>query len=360
MAWFSGKVSIGGFPDLAGAVNKFQESVKILRRTSIMLSVLKRSLNQAAMKASVCHIFQIKILASGLWPSDRKALFDPVMGFMGQKGEETAVESSQNPPKIEEKEEAKTDGSTQSHEKTVLEDDKQDVKLEKDNEHSEAVERVDSMISDPGKAESESESLDSPDSEEQKESIDMVISEVSDSKEVKLDSAIDQVEDAEPVPAKSTDAVDIHENAGGGSPEDPVLPGSYSIFVEETNSVQEFLLPNVLPSYEAEGTVSESVFVENESNSKRVEVGEQTNDSETDVKEELCLSSATIIPASADSTHELEKMRLEMKMMESALQGATKQAQKLTDVILGLGEGLENISFSYSLSHMHHFSFLNK
>lgn len=32
MAWFSGKVSLGGFPDIAGAVNKFQESVKNIEK----------------------------------------------------------------------------------------------------------------------------------------------------------------------------------------------------------------------------------------------------------------------------------------------------------------------------------------
>lgn len=32
MAWFSGKVSLGGFPDLTGAVNKFQESVKNIEK----------------------------------------------------------------------------------------------------------------------------------------------------------------------------------------------------------------------------------------------------------------------------------------------------------------------------------------
>lgn len=32
MAWFSGKVSLGGFPDLAGAVNKLSESVKNIEK----------------------------------------------------------------------------------------------------------------------------------------------------------------------------------------------------------------------------------------------------------------------------------------------------------------------------------------
>ncbi|GMI82079.1 golgin candidate 5 [Hibiscus trionum] len=359
MAWFSGKVSLGGFPDLAGAVNKFQESVKNIEKNFDNALGFEEESESSSNEAS------------GLWSSDRK-------------GEETAdessekLESSQNTHKVVEKEETETDSSNQSHEKTALEDDKQDVKLEKDNKHSEAVERANSVISDPGKAEPESEtqpvsaepsqttlqnveSSDTQDSEDQKESIDMAISEGPDSREVKLDSAVVyQVELAEPVPAKSTDAIDIREskdeqntqtkeileksspvkseepsnrlNAAAGGPEESVPPSSHSISVEETNSAQEFPLPNVLPSYEAEGMVSESVFVENVSNTVR----EQTNNGETDVKEERRLSSATIMPASADSTHELEKVRKEMKMMESALQGAAKQAQAKADEIANL------------------------
>lgn len=32
MAWFSGKVSLGNFPDFAGAVNKLSESVKNIEK----------------------------------------------------------------------------------------------------------------------------------------------------------------------------------------------------------------------------------------------------------------------------------------------------------------------------------------
>ncbi|PPD87415.1 hypothetical protein GOBAR_DD15643 [Gossypium barbadense] len=376
MAWFSGKVSLGGFPDIAGAVNKFQESVKNIEKN------FDNALGFEEKSESNSNE------ASGLWPSDRKALFDPVMSFMGQKGEENAVESSgklessQDPPKAVEKEEAETGSSTYPHEKTSVEDDKAAVKLEKENKHSEAVERADTAISDSGKAESESEpepvstepsettfqnvgSSDSPDTEQQKESFVMVISDDSDSKEAKLDNAeVDQVEDAEPVPAKSSDAVDILESKdeqkthteeisdksspvkseessdrqddAGAGPEESVLSNSHSISVEEANSVQEFPLPNVLPSYEAQGTVSESAFVGNDANTEKVEVNEQANDSETDVKEEMHMSSATIMPASVDSMHELEKVMMEMKMMESAVQGAARQAQAKADEIAKL------------------------
>lgn len=298
------------------------------------------------------------------------------MSFMGQKSEEGAdessgeLESSQTPVEVEEKEEAETDRSVHSPEETSVEEDKEAVKFEEDNKHSEAVETTNTAISDPGKAESESkpvstepsesifqsvESSDSPDSEEQKKSSEVILSEDSNSKEAILDAAeVDQVEDADPVPAESSDAVEIHETkdeqkiqteeilekgspvkfeessdsqADADGPNEPVLSSSHSIDVEETNSAAEVSLPSVLPSYEAQGTVSESIFHENDVNAKRVEVDQQSNDSETEAKGVQRSSSATTMSDSADSMYELEKLKMEMKMMESALQGAARQAQ---------------------------------
>ncbi|KAE8696080.1 Golgin candidate 5 isoform 2 [Hibiscus syriacus] len=352
MAWFSGKVSLGGFPDLAGAVNKLQESVKNIEKnfdTALGFEEKSESSNNEA---------------SGLWSSDRKPLFDPVMSFMGQKSEETEVESSEklesseSPPKVEEKEKAETDKSGHSHVKTTVEEDKEAVKVEKNNEHSEAVERADTVTSNPGKAESESESIsaepyestfnnvkssDSPENEHQKEILDVVPSADYESKEAKLDTAeVDTVEVTEPVPAGSSVAVDMHgtnderktqieetletgylvkyeesidsQADAGNGPDEPMPLSSHSVIVEETNSAQELLLS------------TESVL-ENDENAIRVEVDRQINDSETDSKEDIRLSSASALSNYADSTHELEKVKMEMKMMESALQGAARQAQ---------------------------------
>ncbi|KAK8618842.1 hypothetical protein V6N13_132821 [Hibiscus sabdariffa] len=360
MAWFSGKVSLGGFPDLAGAVNKLQESVKNIEKnfdTALGLEEKSESSNNEA---------------SGLWSSDRKQLFDPVMAFMGQKSEETAaessekLESSESPPKVEEEQNAETDWSVHSHVKTTVEEDKVAVKVEKNNEHSEAVEGADTVTLDAGKAEPESESekvsaepsestfknvklLDSPEIEQQKEISDVVPSADPDSKEAKLETAeVDTAEVTEPVPAESRDAVDMHEtndeqktqtekilqkgspvkyeetsdsqaDAGNG-PDEPMPSSSPSVIIEETNSGQELLLP------------TESVI----ENAKRVEVDRQINDNENDAKEEVRSSSATALSNSADSIHELEKVKMEMKMMESALQGAARQAQAKADEIAKL------------------------
>ncbi|KAL0415218.1 UNVERIFIED_CONTAM: Golgin candidate 5 [Sesamum latifolium] len=89
MAWFSGKVSLGNFPDFAGAVNKLSESVKNIEKNFDSALGLEEKSDASGSSSE----------ASGLWPSatDRKALFEPIMGFMGQKGEEGTVESSEKP-----------------------------------------------------------------------------------------------------------------------------------------------------------------------------------------------------------------------------------------------------------------------
>ncbi|PPD81739.1 hypothetical protein GOBAR_DD21324 [Gossypium barbadense] len=333
MAWFSGKVSLGGFPDLAGAVNKLQESVKNIEKnfdTALGFEEKSESSNNEA---------------SGLWSSERKPLFDPVLAFMGQKSEESAaessgkLESSHAPPEAEEKEKAETDRSVHSHVKTTVEEDKQADELEKDNEHLETVNREDTATLDPY----------SPDNEQQKESSDVVPSAGSDSMEAKLDTAeVSPVEVAEPVPAESSTAVDMHEtneqktqmneilekgspikseessdsqaDAGNG-PDDPTPSSSNSVVVEETKSAQALLSP------------TELVFLENDESAKTVEVDRQINDGEADAKEELRLSSAAATPDSTDTIHELEKVKMELKMMESALQGAARQAQAKADEI---------------------------
>ncbi|EYU21470.1 hypothetical protein MIMGU_mgv1a000723mg [Erythranthe guttata] len=87
MAWFSGKVSLGNFPDLAGAVNKLSESVKNIEKNfDSALGFDEKSDTAGSTSES-------------LWPSatDRKALFEPIMGFMGQKGGESTAEQLEEP-----------------------------------------------------------------------------------------------------------------------------------------------------------------------------------------------------------------------------------------------------------------------
>lgn len=65
---------------------------------------------------------------------------------------------------------------------------------------------------------------------------------------------------------------------------------------------------------------------ENESVSRPVGATQRGNDHETDVKEQR-LSSGSNSSDVTDTLVELEKLKKEMKMMETALQGAARQAQ---------------------------------
>ncbi|XP_023007438.1 golgin candidate 5-like [Cucurbita maxima] len=86
MAWFSGKVSLGNFPDLAGAVNKLQESVKNIEKN--FDSALGFEEEPESEPSSD---------APGFWQSatEGKTLFDPVRALIGQnKTDESLVDES--------------------------------------------------------------------------------------------------------------------------------------------------------------------------------------------------------------------------------------------------------------------------
>ncbi|WVZ99577.1 hypothetical protein U9M48_044848 [Paspalum notatum var. saurae] len=85
MAWWSGKVSLGGLQDIAGAVNKISESVKNIEKNfdSALGLEEKRDDDEAS--------------GSRTSNSDRIGFFNPVMAFMGQNGEEDSTEVSEKP-----------------------------------------------------------------------------------------------------------------------------------------------------------------------------------------------------------------------------------------------------------------------
>jgi hypothetical protein len=128
-------------------------------------------------------------------------------------------------------------------------------------------------------------------------------------------------ETIDPVQAKASS--DSHAE-GGTEPS-----GLHSASTEETDSPDEssnYPLPTALPSDEASAMVSDLVSPESHAIVKAVEVDQQVNDYETDIKEQQ-LSSGLNVSDSSDSMLELEKVKREMKMMETALQGAARQSQ---------------------------------
>ncbi|XP_047307270.1 golgin candidate 5 [Impatiens glandulifera] len=104
MAWFSGKVSLGNFPDFAGAVNKLSESVKNIEKnfdTALGLEEKQQESKESGSNEG-----------SGLWP---------VMSFMsGNKDDESNDESGEETKSVEfsssskKKEEDESDSSTSS------------------------------------------------------------------------------------------------------------------------------------------------------------------------------------------------------------------------------------------------------
>lgn len=396
---------MGNFPDLAGAVNKLQESVKNIEKNFDSALGLEEKLEKSESSDE----------ASGLWASatDRKALFDPVMALMGHKSEEGTgessgmQESSQHPPtvekslgdpgspqhksKVEEEErtEPETDRSLHSAAEQATAEDENEAagKVGKDAEHPETAGETNNLILYPDKAESELtlmpviqpeptgqdvEKLESVGKLQEKEISEVGRSENSESVQAKSGVIeVDEVESSMIVPHKSHNVVDRSESmneqktqventdkqksqavelsetigpvqveassdshAGGGT--EP--SGLHSASTEETESTGEssnYPLPTALPSDEASAMVSDLVSPENHALVKAVEVDQQVNDYETDIKEQQ-LSSRLNVSGSSDSMLELEKVKREMKMMETALQGAARQAQAKADDIAKL------------------------
>ncbi|GLT76201.1 hypothetical protein SLA2020_478740 [Shorea laevis] len=363
MAWFGSRVSLGGFPDLAGAVNKLSESVKNIEKNFDSALGFEEKSDSSNNEAS------------GLWPSDRKTLFDPVTAFMGQKSEESSnvdssgkPESSKNSLKGEEKQEVETDEVMHSLSGQANVEEKQVLKTDKD-EHPEAAEESDTVISHPYKAEAELETVsvepaesvvenidasDSHDNAQQKESSDVGLSENSESVDADMD-----VKDVTVVPAESRHLVDIHEGMDEqmtqaedliekGSPvqseasndsqarDQTEFSGLHSAIVEEADSSPKISLPVAHPSDDVLEVVSESMSIENDAKVKGVEVDKQVRNDNSYSKEEQGLRFETNEPSSTDSVLELEKVKMEMKMMESALQGAARQSQAKADEIAKL------------------------
>ncbi|PQP93384.1 golgin candidate 5 [Prunus yedoensis var. nudiflora] len=397
MAWFSGKVSLGNFPDLAGAVNKLQESVKNIEKN--FDSALGFEEKEKAESGNE---------ASGLWPSstERKLLFDPVMSFMGQTNEGSSVDSSQkaesseHPPKadkssgehespqkpstVEAKEGVKTE--TLQHSSTEQTADKEEtevVKEETDDKHVATVEETKTVVAEPEKSESESSSLpvepfestvknDGP-SESVGSQDDNKISVVGPSVNPETLQGksgaveVDQVEEGHTVLPLEARDVDVHETvdeqktqvehkdghmtqAGeivetiamveGETPTDSQpgglteLSSLHSVTTEEIHSGRSSTNQplGVNPSDDASDAVFESVSKEHNAIVEEPEVEQQADDNEVDVKEQH-LSSGENASDSSDAMIELEKVKMEMKMMEAALQGAARQAQAKADEI---------------------------
>jgi len=132
-------------------------------------------------------------------------------------------------------------------------------------------------------------------------------------------------------------STDILAEASSDTRAGAVLDSSSSqpVSAEVSEMVHEFSLSDASPLDEASEIVSGSVSLADDVHNQTVGGDKRVNDGEIDIKDQH-LSLRSNISDSIDSTLELEKVKTEMKMMETALQGAARQAQVLpcgTDIL---------------------------
>ncbi|KAK9923384.1 hypothetical protein M0R45_031806 [Rubus argutus] len=294
MSWFSGKVSLGNFSDLAGAVNKLQESVKNIEKNF-----------DSALGFEEKEKLESGNEASGLWPSstERKTLFDPVMSFMGQKNEDNTVESSQkaesskSPPEVKKSsvepespqhpsavEEKIGVSETLPHsapEQTDVEENEVDEE-EKDENHAESAEETKTLISEPEKSESESHlvpveapeptiknaaSSDFVGSQEENKISEVGPSDISESAQGKLGAVdVGEVEEVSTAqPSELHDNVDVHENVDdqkAHKENDNEIATQAGYIVEMASSIEPEELTDSLPGNVTEPSAIHSVTTE--------------------------------------------------------------------------------------------------
>uniref|UniRef100_A0A1J3HHZ5 Golgin candidate 5 n=1 Tax=Noccaea caerulescens TaxID=107243 RepID=A0A1J3HHZ5_NOCCA len=377
MAWFSGKVSLGGFPDLTGAVNKFQESVKNIEKN------FDNALGFDDKSESGGE-------ASSMWPPavDTKSLFDPVMSFMGNTSDEKpdTLEdsvSTENPSQTHGKEEEEEGSVMLATEQAVSVEVKKETNVGREADQAENPEVTGTVVLDLTDDKPESKmvleefseyslqhtgSSDYSTSLEPNDKPEMTASQESQPERLKSEDSGSEAEEPKPedvgtkdvsVPNNDafyspvldglhkiadTDEKTKEQESQGENPEE--RPSSINVEVSpDINNVNRIQVPDLQRSLitEPHGPAYES-SVPKRSSSDEIsdgivdfvsrELDSRLNASE--LNESQRSSSATNASDSADAVLELEKIKKEMKMLENALQGAARQAQAKADEIAKL------------------------
>ncbi|KAJ8638161.1 hypothetical protein MRB53_012428 [Persea americana] len=260
MAWL-GKVSLGGFPDLAGAVTKLSESVKNIEKNFDSALGLEEKSEQG---------------------EDRRALFDPTVPV--DKGGKKTISRDGD---------AAESTSNVLRELDEAESDTQQVSVESKT--------VPSVI---GNQEINGQDEQKTDAEQYVESASSVLVDVLKVKQVT----------------------------------EPEGSDSSSVGTVEAESATELLTdssPSNISLGQAPNTTSESAFHDSGSPIKSVDSDGQANDFENDNREHHLLSEMNVSDF-VNPGIEMQKVKMEMKMMEAALQGAARQSQAKADEIAKL------------------------
>ncbi|KAF3779259.1 Golgin candidate 5 [Nymphaea thermarum] len=367
MAWL-GKVSLGGFPDLAGAVTKLSESVKNIEKNFDSALGLEEKPDAAEESGSS-------------WvSSETKTIFNPVMAFMGQRTENNEpvvnVEPPQKPSLLKEQVEPSSEHvSQQTASSQETGDEKHGIVGAPD------IQTVEDKSAGDKPSEDQSTSDLSKEDHEHKSQILPIEQDLSPTKQEEAPVAVQSFEPKDSAKVSPGDGPasgdlgkadkEFPESATISEEVPPAPEPLYSGGVQESNSAEmtNCLCEKVsVPLGEALDTQERSVACDSTdvpstilvSNENPTELLTNLSDTITSRQERHALEDVaddsgpvvatvcrenesdnrkqTLSPEintsdSVDCGFEAEKLRAEMKMMEAALQGAARQAQAKADEI---------------------------
>lgn len=362
MSWFSGKVSLGNFPDFSDAVSKLSESVKNIEKNFDNALGFEEKAGEASGS-----------LSSRV---DVNASTDTDVDVEGSKSEESKKEPEQyaESPKPQSTADGKEEIETESlavpaseQTSTTKEVDEEIIKPYIHPDQGEGTDTIASEgteinASDSGNAEADVDTQSAPMSDAnaehlvesdsliglQKESSETVTSENSESKETKPSSTVDvaesavselpemnniiyQAEIADEHKTKEEDIDSVYpvedETPVGTVPQGSDHPASDES--EGAEDISNSPLPHAQPSVDASDKVPEMVSHEHDASARTFESSQHGSDHESNKGPS---SGSDSIDAQVFRA-ELEKVKKDMQMMETALQGAARQAQAKADEI---------------------------
>ncbi|KAJ0515176.1 putative TATA element modulatory factor 1, TATA binding protein [Helianthus annuus] len=325
MDWFSGKVSLGNFPDLTEAVNKISAGVKTIEKNFDNALGLEDNPDGASSTSE------------GLWSTD-------LMSFIGKKDEEEHAESSKNSESAEKHESSSHPLTSAEHESAET-----DVNAKTISEHGESsiieelAQEVHNIVTEEAESRAETNIVD-----ELAHEITAIALETDNAQkpdiEISEKPSVDRPDQLESHKSTEHESTSSEDQVAGTAPEsNEVAAKNEQKDREEEETVPEVsAIERVAVAADVAGEVSETDGKEpgdaSEMVAEVVSSYGNTNDAsehETEVKEQVS-SSGRNLSEKSDLMAELEKVKKEMKLMETALLGAAKQAQTKADEIANL------------------------
>ncbi|KAM0005529.1 putative TATA element modulatory factor 1, TATA binding protein [Helianthus debilis subsp. tardiflorus] len=324
MDWFSGKVSLGNFPDLTEAVNKISAGVKTIEKNFDNALGLEDNPDSASSTSQ------------GLWSTD-------LMSFIGKKDEEEHAESSKNSESAEKHESSSHPLTSAEHES-----DETDVNAKTISEHGESsiieelAQELHNIVTEEAESRAETNIVD-----ELAHEITAIALETDNAQKTDIElsekPSVDRPDQLESHKSTEHESTSSEDQVAGTAPESNEVAAKNEQKDREEETVPEVsAIERVAVAADVTGEVSETDGKEpgdaSEMVAEVVSSYGNTNDAsehETEVKEQVS-SSGRNLSENSDLMAELEKVKKEMKLMETALLGAAKQAQTKADEIENL------------------------